>query len=243
MKSIKNYFIYFVKNHIFLFILFIISFFVASLAFSWFTVIFPMDWWFGFICYLPFIVVCIFSVLAVKIGSININKHLEKIIRIVIFCLNLLIIFIIQICIIFFFLMLETVFNEADMLNKVENYEENFSHFPSEMIKHFPEHIPQNAKNVQIYSDAITFQGSQVFVLKFDIDKEYTKKELHKHKFKYKETPDHYAFRVITNNNNINTNNFTFYVIDGSLNRHAQNHGIAVNKDFSQIIYYYSNPD
>ena len=77
MKSIKNYFKYLIKNHIIHFIILVISFFVSSLAFLWFTIIFPMDWWFGFIFFLPFLVVSIFSTLAIKIGSIDINKYLS----------------------------------------------------------------------------------------------------------------------------------------------------------------------
>ena len=35
----------------------------------------------------------------------------------------------------------------------------------------------------------------------------------------------------------------TFYVIDGKLERFGKNYGIGVDKDFTKIIYYYSNPD
>lgn len=243
MKSIKFFFKYLIKKHIVLFVLLIISFLVSLFELLFHMYFFPRYWWFGFIFYIPFFVVSTFTFIVTKIDSIKINKHLERIINFIISCLNIFIIFVIQICFVLFFLTLAVAFNDADMLNKVENYEKNFSHFPAEKIVHFPKCIPQKAKNIQIYSDAITFQGSQVFVLKFDIDKTYIKNELTKYKFKYKETPNHYAFWAITNNHKINTDGFIFYVIDGTLDRYAQNYGIAVNKNFSQIIYYYSNPD
>ncbi len=243
MNLIKKFFKYIIKNHVFIFILLIISFLASLLAFLYCATISLKYCYTGLIFFIPFVIILTSTALTAKISSTNWHKFIKKLTSVIVFCFNAFIIFIAQICITFFFLAFAALCNDVDLLNKIENYEKNFSHFPQEMIVHFPKHIPGNAKNVQICSEPYSFQGSQTFVLKFDIDKEYIKNELKKYKFKYKESSEHYAFWAITDNHRIKIDDFTFYVIDGTFDRHAENHGIAVNKDFSQIIYYYSNPD
>ena len=85
--------------------------------------------------------------------------------------------------------------------------------------------------------------GSDGFALKFDIDEEYIRKELGKYKFKYSSGPHEYVFSTMLEDAYNEFKDVTFYVIDGKLERFGKNYGIGVDKDFTKIIYYYSNPD
>lgn len=134
----------------------------------------------------------------------------------------------------------DTVYKE----DKPQYYEEVLSTItPRGVTAHFPKKIPENAKNVQMRGSTLSFFGSQTMILKFDADKTYIENELKKHKFKSKENGDHTVFGALTANGEINLDDFTFYVIDGELERWGNNYGIGVNKDKTQIAYYYSNPD
>ena len=191
----------------------------------------------GFIFLIPFMITLLINIIAIKI-----YKYIPKFTNVLTFLLNSFIILIVQILIGLFVLSFFALINEEYMSDKPEFYEEVITNFPEERIAHFPKHIPQNAQNVQLHSGTHYFFGSQEIVLKFDAGKQYIEKELKKYKFKSKETPQHYAFSTM-GGENIKIDDFTLYVIDGGLDRWAKNYGIGVNKEFNQILYYYTNPD
>ena len=122
-------------------------------------------------------------------------------------------------------------------------YEKFLNYYPQEYIAHFPSQIPKGTQNVEIYANTGGFHAGQSLIIKFDTNKNYIENELKKYSFKSKENPQHYAFRTLTDNDRIKINDFTFYVIDGTLDRFANNYGIGVNKSQNKIIYYYSNND
>ena len=126
--------------------------------------------------------------------------------------------------------------------DETKYYTTIIQNFPQDKTIHFPKQIPNEAKNVQLHSSTNYFFGSQEIVLKFDTDKQHIEKELKKYKFKSKENTNHYAFSTM-GGEKIKIEDFTLFVIDGNLSRWAKNYGIGVNKEFNQIIYYYTNPD
>ena len=122
-------------------------------------------------------------------------------------------------------------------------YEEFLNYYPQEYVAHLPSQIPKSAQNVEIHASTGGFHAGQSLIIKFDTNKNYIENELKKYRFKSKENPQHYAFRTLTDNDRIKIDDFTFYVIDGTLDRFANNYGIGVNKSQNKIIYYYSNND
>ena len=119
-----------------------------------------------------------------------------------------------------------------------------------EKISHFPKTIPLNAKKIQMYCYTSDYNG-EVFVLKFKIDKMYIEQELKKHKFLNSDTPigtPQNIYFVYTDNNRINVDNTTWYVINNEKNKqiykdyfpYYSSIGISNNMDY--IIYYYIEP-
>ena len=119
-----------------------------------------------------------------------------------------------------------------------------------EKITHFPKKIPSNAKKIKMYCYTSDY-GGEIFILKFDINKEYIEKELKNHKFLNSDTPIGTAqeiYYIFNDNNRIKTDNTTWYVIDNKENKQVYKKyfpyyssiGISNNMDF--IIYYYIQP-
>ena len=238
MNKLKTFFIELRKKHIFLFIAIILSFIFSIIPFTYcFMTFFLENKLIAYLFLLPFIILLFFSIL-----STFLYEKYPKTATIISFIINAFIIFIIQIFIGSIFIILSYEFNIESVSNNPKYYTNILKYFPQENIIQFPKRIPCNAKNVQLYSEIFSFFGSQEIVLKFDADKQYIENELKKYKFKSKETPQHYAFSTM-GGENIKIDDFTLYVIDGGLDRWAKNYGIGVNKDFNQILYYYTNPD
>ena len=227
------------KEHIFLFLVLICSFVLAVLPFLYCIITF-YHWHckvYSFIFLIPFFVILLLTIVA------NIfHKKYPKLINILMFFINIFIILIIQTIIGFVLLDYYCYANIESIGNEPKYYKIILQNFPQEKIIHFPIQIPANAKNVQLHSFTHHFFGSQELVLKFDTDKQYIQSELEKYKFKSKENTNHYAFSTM-GGGKIQIKDFTLFVIDGNLDRWAKNYGIGVNKDFNQILYYYTNPD
>ena len=217
------------QEHKFLLSALILSFACAIIpcVYSIFTLF--EDKYLGFIFLVPFMITLLINIIAIKI-----YKYIPKITNVLTFILNSFIIVIIQIFLGLFVISFFALINEEYMSDKPEFYEEVITNFPKERIAHFPKHIPQNARNVQLHSGTHYFFGSQEIVLKFDTDKQYIQNELEKYKFKSKEDTNHYAFSTM-GGGRIKIEDFTLFVIDGNLDRWAKNYGIGVNKDFNQI--------
>lgn len=238
MTKLKTFFIELRKKHIFLFVAIIISFILSFVPFFYcFLTFFLAYKLVGYLFLLPFVILLFFNIIATKFY----NKY-QVITKILTFLINIFIIIVVQIIIGSIFLFLSYESNIASVGNNPKYYTKILEHFPREYIIQFPPKIPSNAKNVQLHSEIFSFLGSQEIVLKFDTDKRYIRSELEKYKFKSKENTNHYAFSTM-GGGKIKIEDFTLFVIDGNLGRWARNYGIGVNKDFTQILYYYTNPD
>ena len=138
--------------------------------------------------------------------------------------------------------------NESYMYDKPEYYQKVLNRFPEEYTVHFPKQIPSEATDVKMDAYINYFFGSYVFALKFTTDEKYIRNELQKYNFIKKTKQDEgewnetYAYDSV-GESNWGLNKFDFYVIQGRGYRRDNNMGIAVNPDFSEIVYYYSAPD
>ena len=138
--------------------------------------------------------------------------------------------------------------NESYMYGKPEYYQEVLNLFPEKYIVHFPKQIPSEATDVKMNTYRNYFFGSEVFALKFAADEKYIRNELQKYNFIKKtkldegEWYDTYAYYSV-GKSDWGLEEFDFYVIQGRGYRRDNNMGIAVNPDFSEIVYYYSAPD
>lgn len=219
-------------NHKFLFIALILSFILSALPCFFIIAVFFENKQYGFIFFVPFLIILIINIIAIKIF-----KHIPKITKFITFILNSFIIVIIQMFCALFLLSFMIIANDEYMRDKPEFYEKVLTSYPEERTAHFPRHIPQNATNVEMDADMWSFQGGQSIYIKFDIDKDYIDKELKKYKFKSKES----------NNNNyicgILMKDYILYIIDGKYERFGKFSAIGVNKKSNTIIYFYCNED
>ena len=238
MLLFKKLFILLKQEHKFLLSALILSFVLAIIPCVYSIFILFEDKYLGFIFLIPFMITLLINIIAIKI-----YKYIPKITNVLTFILNSFIIVIIQIFLGLFVLSFFALSNEEYMSDKPEFYEKVLAYYPEEKIAHFPPHIPKDAKNIEMDADMWSFQGGQGLIIKFDTNKNYIEKELKKHKFKSQESPQHYVFSTLTDNGRIKIDDFTFFVIDGDLDRFGKNYGIAANKNYDTIIYYYSNPD
>ena len=114
-------------------------------------------------------------------------------------------------------------------------------------IKHFPEKIPEDARNIKIYKDAGYF-GSEKIYLKFITNKQYIQNELSKYDFVEVEKPEernrNLEFLSLSPGN-ISLYTYNLYIIKKGCNerRRCFSYGIAVNNELNEILYYYSSPD
>lgn len=119
-----------------------------------------------------------------------------------------------------------------------------------EKISHFPKTIPPNAEKIQMYCYTSDSNG-EAFILKFKINKKYIEQELKQHKFLNPDTPigtSQDIYYIFTDNNRINIDNTTWYVLDNKENKqiykkyfpYYSSIGVSNNMDF--IIYYYIEP-
>ena len=226
------------KEHKFLYLAIVLSFILSALPCLYCLIILFEKKYASFIFFVPFIVVLLITIFATYI-----YKFIPKITKFITFVINFFFLIIIQLLCGFFLLSFISLANDEYMVDKPEFYEKVLVNFPEERVAHFPKHIPKNATNIEMNADLFSFFGSQGFIIKFGTDKNYINSELKKYKFKSQENPYHYVFSTLTDNGRIDISDFTFYVISGTLDRFGRNYGIGVNKDFSKIIYYYSNPD
>jgi len=117
-----------------------------------------------------------------------------------------------------------------------------------EKIKHFPNAIPIEAKNIKLYGHT-TKNNDERLLLEFSIDKEYIIKELKNHDFinkntKIGEPQEIYYMQQIGHD----IKNYTFYVINDPENLIYSKSffpyfsGIGIDLNNSKILYYYISP-
>jgi len=237
-KQIRAFLIEIKNKHFFLFLAIIMSFILSFLPFMYCLLTYYLAYKIiGYLFLLPFFTLLFFTTLA-KVT----HKKYPKTTNIITFIINTFIIIIVQIIIGALVILFSFEANIEHVGNNTKYYTKILQYFPQDKTIHFPKQIPNEAKNVQLYSEIFNFFGSQVIVLKFDIDEQYIQNELKRYKFKSKESTNHYAFSTM-GGEKIKIKDFTLFVIDGNLDRWAKNYGIGVNKEFNQILYYYTNPD
>ena len=219
-------------NHKFLFIALILSFILSALPCFFIIAVFFENKQYGFIFFVPFLIILIINIIAIKIF-----KHIPKITKFLTFILNSFIIVIIQIFCALFILSFMIIANDEYMRDKPEFYEKVLTYYPEERTTHFPQHIPQNATNVEMDADMRSFQGGQSIYIKFDIDEDYIDKELKKYKFKSKESNNNYYICGLY------MKDYILYIIDGKYERFGKFSAIGVNKKSNTIIYFYYNED
>ena len=138
--------------------------------------------------------------------------------------------------------------NESYMYDKPEYYQEVLNLMTEKYTVHFPKQIPNEATNVKRDASIGHFFGSEVFALKFSADEKYIRNELQKYNFIKKTKRDEgkwYETYVLSavGESDWGLNEFDFYIIQNEPSGRDNNMGIAVNPDFSEIVYYYSSPD
>ncbi len=238
-EKIKEFIIIFKKEHKYLYWTIILSFILAILPFLYCLFTFFLKYKLtGWIFLIPF-----FIILALSLLASYTYKYIPKITKFITFVLNTFIIVIFQMLIGILVLSFLYLHNESYMYDKPKYYEKVLELFLEERVAHFPKKIPAEATNIKMEADINYWFGSDGFALKFDIDEEYIRKELGKYKFKYSSGPNEYVFSTMLEDAYNEFKDVTFYVIDGKLERFGKNYGIGVDKDFTKIIYYYSNPD
>ena len=98
-----------------------------------------------------------------------------------------------------------TFSNEEKEYTKIKDYQKALNSYDFELISHFPAQIPKNAKNISLLRTKSDFRGYSKFYLKFDINKEFIKKEEEYFKSTEKTKVDDFT--------KINTNNILYSII------------------------------
>lgn len=103
---------------------------------------------------------------------------------------------------------------------------------------HFPDEIPPNATNVELYRNYM-FHGDVEEYLKFNIDDEYINNELKNYQYTTITTGDKYIGH--TPHGRVKNKDDIYYILGDLLQWHrGYSYGIVVNRKTHEIIYYYS---
>ncbi len=203
---------------------------------------------FTFIPLLPALLIALISFIGTK-TFIKYQKATKIITGILI-----TLILILQSLIFFIVFCLAVAFHE-EYYDKTQNYSKALKSIDKPIcIKHFPEEIPINAKNVKMKKSENNWFGSEEIFLKFDIDEKYIKNELKKYKYNYIESAEQtehaFAGYILSEAKipNEQEKDFTFYIINDResetphQNSFPYHYGIITNNK-TTIIYYYISPD
>ena len=250
----KSKIFFFVKEHRFLYIPLTISILIAVFSYLFFC-FFYLNSYLHLFRYLIFFIPCLLVIFVAIISKKIYSKH-PKITKFVSVVLNLFIIFVFQILTFVVFWATADMFSDKEPIfyKNIDNYKEAINSIKAQKcIEHFPKTIPDEAHNIQFNKENNSWFGSEAITLKFDINKKYIENELKKYKFNYKENINgknlHKIDAMMTDNGRIKPEGFTLYVINDreseapKQNSFPYHYGIAVNKESSQIIYYYTCPD
>ena len=104
--------------------------------------------------------------------------------------------------------------------------------------EHFPDKIPINATNVELYQ-GVWLHGDVEIYLKFNIDDEYINNELKNHQYTAITTGDKYIGHEP--HDRMKNKDDVYYILGDLLQMHrGYSYGIVVNRKTHEIIYYYS---
>ena len=135
------------------------------------------------------------------------------------------------------FLSIDSAFKDLDIeYVKLEDYEKALHSYTSEAINHFPQKIPPNISNVEMYRSPSSFTGDSDFHLKFDTDKAYIQQVKNQYKeeiaIKHSDYTNQRAKNVLSYFIHQDTKDWDIITIDGGSSCYQ---GIAT-KDIT-IIY------
>ena len=238
----------FLEEHIFLKRLLKVSFFLSVVPFLIFVFVFDFeDKIYSFYFFKPLLFVAIVIFLA----SYFYNKS-SAVIKNIAYAIITIIVFI-QV----FWNMWFSMLCCLQMANKVYDNPKDYTKALStigwqERIAHFPQQLPNNALNVEIFKDSQSVFGSEAITLKFTIDSEYIENELKK--YKYVDIKNYSSYNseqpfIESDNGRIKIDGCKLYVINDREHEKLEGHhfpysyGFCIFKDKNQIIYYYTNPD
>lgn len=234
-----------IKERKYILVSVIISFLFAFIPFLFFLIQMEHYKYLSTTFFIPFILLLFVSYLAYFTSK----KH-PKITMVITTIVNLFIIVFLQIWCALFVSILLALMDSGYPITEVKYYEKALSKITDKYrIEHFPKHIPNEAYNVELYEMSGGFFGSEYITLKFNIDKKTIENELKKYKFIKTVENNNILFQPSTDNGRINLDDFTLYIINDRENENLAGHhfpyhyGIGVNKDYSQIVYYYICPD
>lgn len=242
----KNILINIAKEQRYLFACVTFSFLLAIVPFLFFLIELEHSKNLALIFLTPFVLLISCSFVAYYT-----HKKYPKATKIITIIINLFIIFFIQtICGLFASIHL-CLFDIPKPITDIKYYQKAINEITDNYrVAHFPRSIPEKAHNTELYQESGDFFGSEYITLKFNIDKKYIEQELKKYKFiKIVPFGQGGTYFIATDNGRIKLDNFTFYIINDKDNENLKEHhfpyhyGIGTNKTFSQIVYYYTNPD
>ena len=218
----------------------VLSFILAFTPFLYSLIAFfpPSKLWGTWLFLIPFL--CILFIFLI---FFFLHKKFPIITNLIVVPIVLYIIFVVQICIgliLFSFLFCT---NEEYKFDKPQYYEEVLEYFEKDKVAHFPKHIPESAKNIEMDGYYLSIFGSRSIFIKFDIEQSYIDRELKKYKFIKKDNANSNTFSYVSNHSNININDYDIYILNGELSRRGNCYGIGINKTKTQITYFYLDPD
>ena len=134
------------------------------------------------LCIIPFI--C--SYIIFLIGKHTSLKY-PKITKIIANIVNLLVLVTHFCCFVFIFIIIWSFLCLNTEYTDIKDYKNALNSYSFEAIEHFPNQIPQEARNISMRRSPSSFTGDSEFYLKFDISKDYIEQENKKYKNKGEE--------------------------------------------------------
>ena len=237
---------FFVKEHKFLYAAIIFSIILAMVPFIIFFTIEELRIA-SFVFILP-----TFLVIFVAIVANKTSKNYAKITKILSFILNIFILFFFQMFLSICIFIIGLLWGVSGNYSDAKDYNKALKKISwQEKVAHFPQVIPSNAQNIQLYQNYGSWFGSEGITLKFKADKDYINNEISKYNYvnimylnKYDE-----SLYIYDDNGRIKTDECRAYIINDRAHEKLEGnyfpytYGFCVNDNTNEIIYFYSNPD
>ncbi len=117
---------------------------------------------------------------------------------------------------------------------------EEFTYQDKEGTQHFPKEIPKSARKIEYIK--LYGRRSMCFYLKMKMDKDWILRQINSYSYSEVESPDNYGdFFHRTVSDYVKQPGFTYYVIYTDKESYCPfYYGLATNKNFDEIYYYYS---
>lgn len=180
----------------------------------------------------------------------NIRAHLNRIFKIILIALIVLIIMFV----LFIAFAIFSFFKDSIIYKNINDYDKCIkSEYYQESISHFPNTIPENIKEANLYCFPSRYEyDGALILLKLKADKKYIENEFHKNKFlnsKTKVGTVQKIYNMPSERVGIEQDQLTYYVLDDKSNYDENGEyfpyftGIGIDKNYEYILYYYIKPD